>query len=55
MTGDSDDDTERRCPWCGGNTLDRDGVDELCTSDGCEYAVQGKHRSVEAGRKPSAD
>ena len=35
---------ERNCPWCGHDTLVRDGRDERCTHGACEYHVQGKYR-----------
>jgi len=38
-------DLARRCPWCGEDTLARDGADERCTNPECLYREQGKYRA----------
>jgi hypothetical protein len=37
------DPLDRRCPWCGSDTLERDGSDERCTNPECLYQEQGKY------------
>jgi ssDNA-binding Zn-finger/Zn-ribbon topoisomerase 1 len=37
------EDLDRRCPWCGSETLVRDGTDERCTARECLYLVEGKY------------
>lgn len=45
---DMTDDVGRRCPWCGEDTLVRDGADERCTAEQCQYEVHGKHAAPDA-------
>jgi hypothetical protein len=39
----SEQSVDRICPWCGEDTLVRDGVDERCTAERCLYEEQGKY------------